>query len=406
MYMIRNIEADDACKMLFELPVGRDCETVALASALNRVISADVSAIIPVPPFDRSPYDGYAFRGEDTLGASRGAPAILKITEEIPAGAQPQYEIKPGLAAKILTGAPIPEGADSTIKYEYTEYSDSEVRIFEPVPKNTDIVYAGADVKPGQVIAPKGTVVAAPVISTLANQGFAGVEVYKKPVITIICTGSELCETGEALRPAAIYNSNVHTLSAYLADVGAIPVNGGTVPDEPEVIAERINSVLGESDMVITTGGASVGDYDWAVTSAELMGADVLFWKVSMRPGGAMLAAVKDGKVVLGLSGNPAAAVLGLFRIAMPYIKKLCGRSDCFYPETSIALSKPSRKENPKLRLLRGKLEIIDSQAYFTESGSQGSEVVTSFADCDLMGEIPMGSPPLPAGTLIKAYRI
>ena len=268
--MLKNIDVYDACKMVFDLPVTHMSETVRLGGSLGRVLSADVLARIPYPPFDRSPYDGFAFRGDDTLSATPENPAVFKITEELPAGAEPRFEITPGYAAKILTGAPIPKGADSTIKYEETEFSASEVRIFGQIPPNTDVVYAGTDVKPGQILAPKGMLVTAPVIFTFANQGFESVDVYKKPVITIISTGSELCEVGEPLRPAAIYNSNVHALSAYLADVGAVAVNGGSVPDEPELIARSIGRAVESSDMVITTGGASVGDYDWAVKSAEL----------------------------------------------------------------------------------------------------------------------------------------
>ena len=404
--MLKNIEADIACNMIYELPVAHETETASLGCLLGRVLSDDVRARIPYPPFDRSPYDGFTFRGEDTLHASRDAPVVLKITEKIPAGSQPQHEIITGHAAKIMTGAPIPKGADSTIKYEDTEFTESEVRIFRAIQPNTDIVYAGVDAKPGQILAGKGTLVTAPIISTLANQGFSNVDVYKRPSVAVISTGSELCEAGQPLRPAAIYNSNVHTLSAYLADVGAIPINKGSVPDEPDSIAALITRALEISDMVITTGGASVGDYDWAVTSAEIMGARVLFWKVAMRPGGAVMAAVKDGKVILGLSGNPAAAVLGLLRIAMPYIKKLCGRSNCFYPQIEVALRKQYAKKSPKLRVLRGKLEIIDSRTYFAESGGQGSEEVSSLAECDLLGEIPAGSSPLPAEAVIKALRL
>jgi len=404
--MLKNIDVNDAVNMIFALPAAHTSETVDLGASLGRILSADISARIPFPPFDRSPYDGFSFRGQDTLPATRDNPVVLKITEEIPAGTEPRFEITSGHAAKILTGAPIPKGADSTIKYEETEFSDSEVRISSPVPSNTDIVYAGTDAKPGQIMAQAGKLVTAPIISMLANQGFASLEVFKKPSITIISTGSELCEVGEPLRPAAIYNSNVHALSAYLADAGVVPINGGSVPDEPKLIARSLDRAIESSDMVITTGGASVGDYDWAVRSAEILGADVLFWKIAMRPGGAIVAAVKNNKAILSLSGNPAAAVLGLLRIAMPYIKKLCGRSDCFYQEIYVQLREPFTKRSPKLRILRGRLEIVDSCAYFVESGGQGSEDVSSLAGCDLLGEIPLGSPELPAGTLIKAYRL
>ena len=404
--MLKNIDVDLACKMLFELPAASASETVELGNALFRVASKAVYAKIPVPPFDRSPYDGYAFRGEDTFGATRAKPAELSITEEIPAGTRPQFEITHGRAAKILTGAPIPKGADSTIKYELTEFTGELVRIFEEIAPNSDIVRAGSDVKLGDMIVHEGALMTAPLISSLANQGLDCAEVFRKPVITVISTGSELCEAGSVLRPASIYNSNAYTLSAYLTGMGAAAINGGAVPDEPEMIAERISGALEASDMVITTGGASVGDYDWAVESAQRLGAEVLFWKIPLKPGGAFLAAVKDNKVILGLSGNPAAAVIGLLRIAAPYVKKLCGRADCFFPEISVALKEPYLKRSDKTRIIRGRLEVIDTRAFFTEHGGQGSETVSSLAGCDLLGEIPMGSPPLPAGTVIKAYRL
>ena len=404
--MLRNIGADEACGMLYGLPVTHGTEMVALGEALMRVSAAAVCAEMPVPPFDRSPYDGYAIYSGDTAGASRDNPAVLRITEEIPAGTVPRFAVTTGTAAKILTGAPIPEGADATIKYESTEFTADEVRIFEPIPPNTDIARAGSDVRLGDKLVGAGSLITAPVISSLANQGFVRVAVFRKPAITVISTGSELCEAGTPLRPASIYSSNVHTLSAYLSSVGAMPISGGAVPDEPDLIAKRLDAALENSDMVITTGGASVGDYDWAVTSAERIGAEVLFWKVSLRPGGAIVAATKGGKVILGLSGNPAAAVIGLLRVAMPFVKKLCGMSDCFYPAVNVALKSAFPKGSPKMRILRGRLEIDDSRAYFAESGTQDSGAVSSLAGCDLLGEIPMGSPPLSAGTLIKAYRI
>jgi len=404
--VLKNADTDIAMKLLFDQRADSTIESVSLSEALSRVISQSVFAKMPVPPFDRSPFDGYAFRGEDTINASRDNPAVLRIVEELPAGTFPKQEITTGLAAKILTGAPIPKGANATIKYEETDFSGTEVRIFAPVKPNSNLVYAGADVSPGSELASKGSIVNASMISSFANQGFTHVDVFKKPVITVISTGTELREVGRPLDPATIYNSNVHTISAYLENFGVSPVNGGSIPDEPAAIAERIKSALKDSDMVITTGGASVGDYDWAVTAMEKLDAQILFWKTSLRPGGAVLAAVVDGKIVLGLSGNPAAAIVGLLRVGMPYIKKLCGRADCFFKEIYVRLREPVYKDSPKQRILRGVLEIEDSIAYFTESGGQGSETVSSFDKCDLLGEIPIGSPPLPAGTIIKAYRI
>ncbi|NLT13066.1 MAG: molybdopterin molybdotransferase MoeA [Clostridiales bacterium] len=404
--MLKNIDIERAVEMLCALPVMLDTETVGLADAHGRVFAEDVRAAMMSPPFDRSPFDGYAFRGEDTAGASREHPVTLRITEEIPAGKAAEVEILPGYAAKILTGAPIPKGANATVKYENTEFTPTEVKLFEPVGANTDVIYAGDDIKAGARIAEKGTVITASHQGILAGQGISEVVVYRKPVIKILNTGSELLEVGTPLRPAMIYNSNVYTLSGYLKDMGAEPHNAGIAVDDPDVIAAGISAALRSSDMVITTGGASVGDYDWAVTSASILGADILFWKINMKPGGSMMAAVKDGKMILGLSGNPGAAVLGLFRIARPYIRKLCGRTDLNPYAIDVFLKEPLKKSSPKRRLLRGRLEYSGGKAYFAENEGQGNGTVYSLLGCDLLGEIEAGSPPLPEGTMIKAYRI
>ncbi len=404
--MLKNIEVEKALEMLCELPVTRGTEAVPLSKAQGRVLSDDITARLSVPPFDRSPYDGYAVRGEDTAGASKARPVTLKITEELPAGKAPTIDITPGFAAKILTGAPIPKGANATIKYEETSFTDTDVTIFESVDSNTNIVHAGDDVMAGTTIFKKGTQVTAPMLGVLASQGFDTVPVYKKPVIMILNTGTELVEVGRPLPPAAIYNSNVYTLSGYLCDMGAEAANAGVVEDDPDVIAARMSKALEAADMVITTGGASVGDYDWAVTSAEKLGAEVLFWKTKMKPGGSLMAAVSGGKVILGLSGNPGAAVLSLMRIALPYIRKLCGYETLRLPVVDVCLKEPFTKESPKLRLLRGRLEILDGKAWFVENEGQGNGAVFSLVGCDLLGEIEPGASPLAAGAVIKAYRL
>ena len=404
--LLKNIEPSRAAELLCALETRPETETVSLAGAFGRVSAGRICARIPSPPFDRSPYDGYAFRGEDTLAASPERPVVLAITEEIPAGKAPKVPITPGTAAKILTGAPIPEGANVTVKYETVTFTEKAVTLTQPYRPGTDIVRAGEDIAAGDVIVERGTVITAPLAGILAGQGICEVEVFKKPVVALINTGSELVEPGHPLRPAAIYNSNVYMLSGYLAHTGAVPHNAGIVEDEPGRIAAKIEEALLKSDMVITTGGASVGDYDWAVTAAERLGAKVLFWKVSMKPGGSIMAAEKGGKVILGLSGNPGAAVLGLLRIALPYIRKLCGRADIYPPEVQVALRHPINKPSPKTRIVRGRLEVENGQALFSENEGQENGAVLSLVGCDLLAEIPAGSPPLPAGTMVRAFRV
>lgn len=404
--MQKGIAPDSARDMLLALPLDIPCETVQLFDAMERVLAEDIHARLASPPFDRSPYDGYAFRGEDTSGASKDKPVTLRVTEEIPAGTMPTVEVTSGTAAKILTGAPIPPGANATIKYEQTEFTADEVKLFAPVAPNTDIVYAGEDVMPGTVLAQRGDVVTAPLLGVMASQGIAQVRVFRRPVVSIVTTGSELVEVGSPCDGAKIYNSNVYTLHGYLSKFGVQTRNGGTCVDEPDEIASRISGELEHADMVITTGGASVGDYDWALTAAERIGAEILFWKTAMKPGGAVMAATHGGKVILSLSGNPGAAVLGLLRIGLPYIRRLCGRADIMPEEITVTLKKPVKKASPRMRMLRGRLEICDGKAVFNESDGQGNGSVSSLVGCDLLGEVPPGSPPLPAGAEIKAYRV
>ena len=404
--MIKGISPDDARDMLFSLPATPEIETVAVSAAFGRVIAEDISAAIPIPPFDRSPFDGYALRGADTTLASRENPVTLKITEELPAGCAPTIAVTPGYAAKILTGAPIPSGADCTTKYESTEFTDKEVKIFSPIAPGADVVYSGGDVKLGASIARRGDLITPPLMGLLASGGLAEISAYKQPRAALINTGAELVEPGSPLPFGKIYNSNAYTLTGYLRGQGVDPFNAGVVDDNPDLIAERIKVNLANSDIVITTGGASVGDYDYAIRAAELLGADILFWKAQIKPGGAAVAAILDGKLILSLSGNPGGAVMFLLRCAMPYIRKLCGRTDCFPESIEVFLKYPFSKLSERSRLLRGQLEIIGGKAYFAEYGAQGGGEISSFVVADLLAEIAADSSPLPAGTLVKAWRL
>ena len=406
MMMANKITVKEAMDLLAALPTVPGVETIPLFKAQRRILAEDMFAVVNVPPFDRSPYDGYAFRGEDTVNASKETPVTLRITEEIPAGKAPEGEVTPGTAAKILTGAPVPWGANAIVKYETTEFTEEYVKIFEAVKPNTDIVYAGEDVKEGQKLAEKGQVITPAVAGTLAGQGLAEVKVFRRPRAMVMCTGSELLEPGEAPQPAKIYNSNIYTISAYLESLGVDCTSGGSMPDEPELIAGHIKAALEDYDLVVTTGGASVGDYDYAARSAELTGAKVLFWKIAMKPGGSVVAAERDGKLILSLSGNPGAAITTLLRIASPYIKGLCGRKDTALEAMELVMKEAFKKKSPQQRLVRGRLSIENGVAYFISQDGQGNGVVSSFIGCDVLGEIPAGSPPVAAGEKILAYRV
>ena len=404
--MEKGVKVSEAIDVLLSLPVKLNAEQVPIGDAFCRVLAEDVSAAISYPPFDRSPFDGYAFRAADVSGASNENPVTLSINQEIPAGHTSVCDIPAGYAAKILTGAPIPAGADTVVKFEDTEFTEKTVTIFGPATSGKNIVLAGEDIIAGTILARKGEVISQALMGLLASQGMKTVPVSKKPKISILNTGTELAELGAPLKPGMIYNSSTYTLRGFLFAMGADFIDAGVVTDDEEQIAARVKAELKTADMVITTGGASVGDYDCAVRAAEFAGAEILFWKIKMRPGGSLLAYVLDGKLVLSLSGNPGAAILGLLRLGLPYIRKLCGRADVMPESCRVRLAEEMTKKSAVPRVVRGYLDIRDGEAWFVENDGQGGGDISSFIRCDLLAEIPEDSALLPKGSLITAYRI
>jgi len=360
-----------------------------------------MAAVRPVPSFDRSPYDGYALRSADTANA----PVTLQIIEKIAAGAVPAREVGPGQAAKVLTGAPVPEGADCVVKFELTRFTSDTVTILHPLSPG-NIIPAGEDMTAGAVAASGGTVVNCGTLGVLAGQGYDRVTVWRRPRIAVLSTGSELAETGHPLPLGKIYGTNFYTLGGILREAGAVPENIGTIPDDPEAIAEGLRRACEGADMLLMTGGASAGDCDFALQALELAGGTPLFHRVSCRPGGAMLAGRIGDKLALCLSGNPGAAAAGLLRVGRPYIRRLCGRKDVLPTPVQAILRRDYKKSSPLTRLVWGRLLIENGQAFFDPAAVQGSSGISALAECDLLAEIPAGTPPLPAGTLVTAYHV
>jgi molybdopterin molybdotransferase len=404
--MITGINPDKGRKLLLAQSAAMRTETVPLATALGRVLARDFVARADNPPFDRSAFDGYALRSADVQNAAAEHPITLIIDEEIPAGHSPKFGAKPGHAAKILTGAPIPKGADAVIKFELTDFTDESVTIREPLARGANVICAGEDFPKGAALLEGGGIITPAFLGVIASQGICEIEVFERPIATLINVGSEIVEPGVPLPDAKIYNSNKFSLGGYIRELGLDINFGEIIPDDPERIAKAVQAAACGSDIVITTGGASTGDYDFAAKVAELTGGEALFHKVAMRPGGAILAYVLDGTVVLSLSGSPGAAALGLMHIANPYLRKLCGRADVWPEECIVRLKESQPRTNPITRLLRGSLAIEDGEALFIAERSQRGGDLASLIKCDLLIEIPAGTPPLDAGAKVRAFRI
>lgn len=402
--MYRKINYEEARDLLLEKTVPVDTELAALEDSFGRILARPLIAGEDVPAFDRSPYDGYALRAEDTVHASAEHPVTLYITQEVPAGSVPEKPVLPGTAAKILTGAPIPQGADAVIMFEKTEFTDRTVTVFSPVKSGSNIVRTGEDEKKGTLLAAPGSVIDPGLAGTLAAQGIRQPEVYRKPTVALISTGSELVEPGEAVPNGKIRNTNRYTLAAALQKEGCVPLYLGTAGDDVARIADFIREGLDRTDLVLLTGGVSVGDYDLTAAAMEAVGAELLINGVALKPGMACVYGIKEGKLICGLSGNPASSLTNFYAVLRPVLRKLTGRQEIIPEMLELCLAADFRKSSKFPRLLRGKLVTLQGKQYIQLLGGQGNAVLSSTIGCDVMAVIPAGSGPVPANTPLKGF--
>jgi len=386
------------------VPVGTEQDT--LLGCAGRILAQEVRAEVDVPAFDRSPYDGYAFRAVDTAEASKDTPVTLRILEEVAAGSTPTTAVTSGTATKILTGAPIPTGADAVINYEVTEFTAETVTLFAPVKAGSNIVYAGEDVKKGTLLAKIGQVIDAGTAGTLAAQGVAQPLVYRRPRVAILSTGSELVEADMPTAPGIIRNSNAYTIAAALRLIGIEPVYLGIARDTVDGIAALFEQGISECDAVISTGGVSVGDYDLSPAALEQIGAEVLARGVNLKPGKACAYAMKNEKLICALSGNPASCITNLYTVALPALKKLSGRCDVLPQELRMTLLDDYPKKSGEPRVLRGTVVLNGGTVGLALAPSQGNVALSSTIGCDALVIVPAGSGALQAGTVLKGYMI
>ena len=383
-------------------PVGT--ERLPLAACAGRVLAQDLVAASDVPPFDRSPLDGYVLRAEDSCGASRETPVTLRILEEIPASCVPRHALTAGAASKILTGAPIPEGGDAVVPFERTAFTAETVTLFAPLHSGENIVRTGEDIRRGTLLAPCGQRIDAGVMGSLAGQNVVEPLVYRRPRVGILSTGSELVELGHDLAPGKIRDTNRYSMAAAVSQLGAEPVLYRSAADRVEDIARAMERALEECDALITSGGVSVGDYDLTPAAMEAVGAEILFRGVDMKPGMACAYGLRGGKLLCGLSGNPASSVTNFFAVALPAFRRLCGLRDYETHEFPVTLAERFGKRSPSNRLLRGFADLSDGTLRLRLSAGQGNVMISGLIGCDLAAMIPAGSGPIEAGTVLSGF--
>ncbi len=402
--MKENLLLEDAQKLLLDMVQVSNETQVPLFNAYGRILSRNIHASGNVPPFDKSPLDGYAMRSEDVKSASRFYPVKLRVIEEVRAGILPSKRLCAGQTIKVATGSQLPAGADLVIKFEEIKIVDDFIQVFKPLKSGSNIILSGEDIQQGEKIASRGSLITPALVGLLASLGIDKVPVFESSKISIFSTGDELLYPSEDLLPGKIYNSNLYCLEARCRQMGADTLTMGIVPDIREAVGEQILKSLEQSDMVISTGGVSVGDYDVVQDALLDIGAEILFWKLAIKPGSATIVAIKDGKLIIGLSGNPAAALVTFDLLAVPIIKKMMGEVQVLPHKIQVILQDTFNKTSPERRFLRAKLQRINGVDFARLNGAQGNGILKSMVDCNLLLDVPAGSGVLRAGQELGGF--
>ena len=379
-------------------------ERIPLEDACGRIAAQTLCARMDQPPFHRSPLDGYALHSADTAGACKDKPVSLPVVMKLCAGDTPAAALPAGCAARIMTGAPLPEGADCILMQELTDGGEEVVQIYAVLKHNQNVVFRGEDIASGAVIAPEGTALTPAHLGVLAGQGYAEAPVYRALRVGVLATGSELLAPGEPWAPGKIYDSNGIQNAARLRRLGFAPERR-CCSDDPDGIASAMRDLLSHCDAVITSGGVSVGQKDYLPEVLELLKAEILFAGVAQKPGSPMLAARVEGKLVFCLSGNPFAAAATLEQYALPALLRAAGRreADCIPVRTRRILTTGFSKASKGVRYLRaaaqGREVAIPGEGN-AEVHSSGS--LSAMIGCNCLVELPAGSGPVQPGETVE----
>ncbi|UCD26288.1 MAG: molybdopterin molybdenumtransferase MoeA [Candidatus Bathyarchaeota archaeon] len=308
-------------------PVG--VERVPLIRALGRILSEDMTSPMDVPPFDRSTVDGYAVRAGDTFGADEDKPVVLKFCGQVSVGESPNTFVENGMAAEIATGAPLPKGADAVVMVEYSTRSDENVFLHRPVSKKENLMEAGSDIRRGQKILKKHQSLSSRRIGVLAALGVTEVDVYKRPRVAVLSTGAEVVEPGQPLPTGKVYDINAHALGAAVLECGGESINMGIVPDNKDQLKAAVKRALNLADVVITSGGVSVGPKDLIPQVVDSLGKPgVIISGIAVKPGKPTTIAVVDGKLVFSLPGHPTSSLFMFHIFVRPIVCKIAGRTE------------------------------------------------------------------------------
>jgi molybdopterin molybdotransferase len=395
-----------------------DTEVVDLSAATGRILAAPVTSELDFPHWDNSAMDGYAVRYTDVQSCNADYPAVLEIVEEIPAGYQPQCSIQPGQAARILTGACMPQGADTVVMQERTKREENHVFILEAPQPQAFVRHRGAFYQARMPLLKPGITLGAPEIAVLAAAQCTKLPVYRRPRVAILSTGNELVTPEQPLQPGQIVDSNQYALAALVTQMGGVPQPLGIVPDEPEALKSAIAQAISWADIVLSTGGVSVGDYDYVDQILAELGAEIHIRSVAVKPGKPLTVATfnpltkgesKRPVLYFGLPGNPVSALVSCWRFVQPAMKKLSGLPpEAWEPmfvqaQTCHDLRSDGRRES----YLWGRL-LLNAGVYefHLAGGSHSSGNLINLAQTSGLAVVPIGQTFIPAGEPVQVLQV
>jgi len=386
-------------------------ESVELLDALGRVLAQDAVSDIDVAPFDNSAMDGFAVRAIDLAGATPDAPVALEVVSHIGAGDYSELPVAHGQAARIMTGAPVPPGADSVVMVERTHVLDGDGGVgsrvaFEIEPAMGEhIRRRGEEVLAGDVVLEAGQMLGAAAVGLLASTGHALVSVYRRPRVAIVSTGSELVEVAQKPGPGKIRNSNSYSIAAQVLAAGGIPVRFPIVPDDLQATREAFERAAAETDFIVTSGGVSVGDFDFVKPVLEELG-ELTFCKVKMRPGNPQTMGSIGGVPFFGLPGNPTSTYVGFEIFVRPALRLMQGFAAIDRPVVEATLAHDVKKKQDRRYYLRARLSSEGDGLRVGLAGSQSSALLTAahLGNCFMV--LPEGEGFFEAGTAVACMRL
>jgi len=394
------ISVHDARKLILDATSPSDrVEDVPLADALGRALARECPADVNVPGCDNSAMDGYALRAVDIASAAPDSPVRLPVAMSVRAGDPPPDALLPGRAVRIFTGAPVPKGADAVLMQEDTLPADSPARVLvtRAITAGQNVRLAGEDLRAGSVAVAAGRLLRPQELGVLASAGCHTLSVVVPPTVAVVPTGSELVGVRDVPRPGQVRNSNAYTLGGLIRESGARSRILDLVTDDLSSTRDALRNALSSADILVTSGGVSVGDYDLVLDALRSLGWKQLFWKVRMKPGHPTAAGILDGKLVFGLPGNPVSVMVAFHQFVRPALRKILGLAQCLPLELDATLVHPYDGKGNRVHFVPCTLRAVEGRLLADADFPQGSGILTTLSRAHALLVVPVGTSRIPA---------